>query len=157
MCLIHFFWLSTQIISTILDTKCFDPLLNPEICSFYINLHNLLGLIDAQSTLLWTSIAALQQALNSSFQKSLVDNFKYFSVLTKLLEEVTGKAKVLKLLNVLQKLTLNVKLTWNEPFLEKLIKVLVQLILGEEVTRFWLIQWALFMTLHRICRMKLST
>lgn len=122
-----------QIISTILDTKCFDPLINPDVSLFYINLHNLIETIDAQSTLLWTSIAALQQALNSSFHKTLVEDLKFLSVLTKLLEEVTGKVKILKLLNILQKLTLNVKLTWNEPYLERMMKALVQFIQGEEV------------------------
>lgn len=121
-----------QIISTILDSKCFDPLLNPEVCLFYINLHSLLTLIDSQSTLLWTSIAALQQALNSSFHKTLVDDLKFLPVLTKLLEEVTGKVKTLKILTILQKLTLNVRLTWNEPFLGRMLTVLVRLIQREE-------------------------
>lgn len=125
-------WFTFQIISTILDPTVFNPS-NTETCLFYIHLHDLIGNIDSQSSLLLACCAALEHALNYSVRQSLVDKFKYLPVITKILEEINEKHKILQVLNILKSLTYNIKLTWNEPYLQKLIRALVKLILIDNV------------------------
>lgn len=119
------------LISSILEPKLFDPI-NTETCLFFINLYELIEQIDAQSSLLWSAIAALQTAIDSTLAKEVNEKFKFVPILVRLLHDVTGRHKVLKVLTILQKLTYMLDLAWNEVYLKNLCKALLKHLASED-------------------------
>lgn len=116
-----------------MDPKVFNPP-HTDVCHFYINIYELIATIDGQSTVFWSTTAVLENVINLSKSKVLSEKFRYLPPLVKLLSEVYSTAKVTRLLNILQHLTINIRLTWDEPWLRPLMKELVKNVLSEEVS-----------------------
>lgn len=117
-----------------MDPKFFDPL-QKDVCLFYINIYELLSTMDAQSTIFWSVTAVLENVMNISRGKILSEKFRYLPPLVKLLEQVVDKkTKINKLLIIIQNLTVNIRLTWDEPWLRPLISQLVKNICADEVS-----------------------
>lgn len=124
-----------QFISTIIDPKLFDPT-QKEICTFFINLFELIYAMDAQSSVFWAATSALENAINNSKAKVVTEQFRYLPALTRLLTEVGNQTKISKVLKLIQELTYNIELSWDEPYLRLLIKELLKHMFGEDVTLY---------------------
>lgn len=89
--------------------------------------------MDAQSTVFWSTTAVLENVINLSKSKILSDKFRYLPPLVKLLSEVDSESKVMRLMNILQHLTITIRLTWDEPWLRPVMRELVKNMSSEEV------------------------
>lgn len=81
---------------------------------------------------MWSAIAALQQAVDNLSSKELNEKFKFLPVLSRLLVEVSGRYKILKVLSILQKLTYNIDLAWNEVYLRNFVNGLMKHLFCDE-------------------------
>uniref|UniRef100_T1HNJ6 CIP2A N-terminal domain-containing protein n=1 Tax=Rhodnius prolixus TaxID=13249 RepID=T1HNJ6_RHOPR len=124
---------SLQVLPASSDPTVFD-LSNKDIVDFFVNLHELMIVFDAQSNITWSAVTVLLAACrNSNTRERLVHTYKFAPILTKLLRfELGSNEKNLKVLQLLQELTYGVNISWQEAHLGALISLLTEWIVGND-------------------------
>uniref|UniRef100_A0A023EY49 Putative structural maintenance of chromosome protein 4 chromosome condensation complex condensin n=1 Tax=Triatoma infestans TaxID=30076 RepID=A0A023EY49_TRIIF len=126
---------SLQVLPASSDPSVFD-LSNKDIIDFFVNLHELMIVHDAQSNVTWSAVNVLLAACrNSTTRERLVHTYKFAPILTKLLRlELGSNEKNLKVLQLLQELTYGVNISWQEAHLSVLISTLTKWIVANDET-----------------------
>ncbi|XP_049803858.1 uncharacterized protein LOC126240001 [Schistocerca nitens] len=126
---------SKKVLSVCTNLSIFDPD-SIHATKFYCHLHQLLQIFVAapRSKIVWNSVSVLQQATqNPAAKTALLHVHRFASVLGRLL--VAGAATLLiqqkiQLLKLLQELTYDIEVTWQEALIPGLIHTLVLWVCG---------------------------
>lgn len=109
---------------------------NLELARFFVDLHALMGALDAEGNqsegdVLWGCVALVQHcSRNLEARRAIVDKFCFVPLLGVLIRRTQRTERVYRLLVLLQDLTYGIHIAWEEPYLAALLEHLVDIVHG---------------------------
>ncbi|KAF5292723.1 hypothetical protein FQR65_LT11191 [Abscondita terminalis] len=115
-----------QLISVTTDLGSFDPH-SYIVGEFFVSLHELLAVVDPESSLAWSGVNVLSAACkNSAARTSLIHTYHFLPFVSKMLTDNLNMEKKFKLLTLLQELTCGIKILCQIPQLPHLMSTLTK-------------------------------
>ncbi|XP_049879888.1 uncharacterized protein LOC126376500 [Pectinophora gossypiella] len=114
------------LIASSCDLSIFSPG-RSEVCAFFSSLWRVM--CDGRGPH-WAGVAVLARAsIEPSARHALTHTYKFMPILARLLSDVISNDKKIKLLSVMQDISYNIKISWQESYLAGLMKQLTEFIM----------------------------